>query len=84
MISRKIAALVAASLVMSSSAAIAQTAQPLSLANTPAAMRAGADVQNSNKLEGTALYVIGAIVVGLLIWGAIEIFDDNDDTPSSP
>jgi hypothetical protein len=84
MISRNIAALVAASLVMSSSAAIAQSAQPLSLANTPAATRAGADLQQSNKLEGATLYIVGAIVVGLLIWGAIELFDSNDDGPSSP
>jgi len=84
MISRKLAALVATSLVVSSSAALAQSAQPLSLANGPVAARAGADVQDSNQLHGTTLYIVGAIALGLIIWGAIELLDDDDDFPTSP
>jgi hypothetical protein len=83
MISRKIAALVAASLISSSSIALAQSAQPLSLANSPAVARAGADVEGSSQLHGTALYVLGAIALGLIVWGAIELLSDDND-PSSP
>jgi hypothetical protein len=81
MISRKMAALVAASLITSSSAAVAQSAQPLSLANSPAAVRSGADLEGSSDLHGVTLYLIGAVVLGLLVWGAIEVLDGD---PSSP
>jgi hypothetical protein len=69
---------------MSSSAAMAQSAQPLSLANSPAAARTGADLKQSNQLEGATLYIVGAIAAGLLIWGLIELLDDGEDGPSSP
>lgn len=85
MISRKLAAIVAASLIVSSSAAVAQSAQPLSLANSPAASRAGAELEGASELNRTTLFVVGAIVLGLIVWGAIEVLgDDDEDTPSSP
>ena len=82
MLSKKIAALAAASLITMSSAAVAQTAAPLSLAHSPAAERAGADVSGANELRGTTMWVIAAIGIGLLIWGAIELLDNDD--PDSP
>ena len=80
MISRTLAAVAAASLAFGSSAALAQSAAPLSVA--PAVERAGADTASANELRGTTGWIIGAIALGLIIWGAIELFDD--DEPDSP
>jgi hypothetical protein len=79
-ISRTLAAVAAASLAFGSSAALAQSAAPLSVA--PAVERAGADTASANELRGTTGWIIGAIALGLIIWGAIELFDDDD--PDSP
>jgi hypothetical protein len=83
MLSRKMAALVAASL-LTSSGAVAQTAQPLSLANNPAA-RAGANVGDASQLDrrGYGIYIIGVVVLGLIVWGIIKLVDNNNG-PSSP
>ena len=80
MISRTLAAIAAASLAFGSSAALAQSAAPLSVA--PSVERAGADTASANELRGTTGWIIGAIALGLIIWGAIELFDD--DGPDSP
>lgn len=82
MISRTLAAVVAASLLFGTSAAVAQTAAPQSPEPAPAVERAGADVADANELRGTTGWIIGAIALGLLIWGAIEQLDD--DEPESP
>ena len=82
MISRTLAAVAAAALVLGSSAAVAQSAQPLSLNNSPAVERAGADVTGASELRGTTGWIIAAVALALIIWGAIEIFDDDD--PESP
>jgi hypothetical protein len=79
-ISRTLAAVAAASLAFGSSAALAQSAAPLSVA--PAVERAGADTASANELRGTTGWIIGAIALGLIIWGAIELFGDDD--PDSP
>jgi len=80
--SRTVAALAAISLMVGSSAAMAQSAQPLSLNNA----RAGAVAEGSDLTgRGPGFYIIGAIVLGLVIWGIIELTSDNEtDTPSSP
>ena len=84
MFSRKLAVLAAFSLMTASTVAHAQSAASLSMAGSPAAVeRAGASGEDANQLEGTALWIVGAIVLGLVIWGAIEIFSD-DDEPTSP
>ena len=85
MLSKKLSALVAISMLTASSAAVAQSAQSLSLANAPA-MRAGVDVQGANALDsrnGIGIYLIGAVVLGLIIWGIIEL-TKNDEGPESP
>jgi ABC-type uncharacterized transport system permease subunit len=82
MLSKKLSALVAMSVLTASSAAVAQTAQPLSLSNAPA-MRSGAASTQTSALDdrnGIGIYVIGA---GLIIWGIIEL-TKNDDPPESP
>lgn len=84
MASRKIAALAAISLLASGSAAIAQSAQPLSLANAPSVQRAGASLDDANgaRRRGAVFYIVGAIVLGLVVWGVIQLTDGND--PDSP
>ena len=85
MLSKKLAAIAAVSLITASSAAVAQSAQPLSLSNSPTAQRAAASSQNANSLDrrGIGIYIIGAVVLGLIIWGVIEL-TKNDKGPHSP
>ena len=85
MLSKKLSALVAISVLTASSAAVAQTAQPLSLSNAPA-MRAGAVSTEASALDdrnGIGIYIIGAVVLGLIVWGVIELTKD-DGPPASP
>ena len=85
MLSKKLAAIAAASLISASSAAVAQSAQPLSLSQSPAAARASAGLAGESNLDrrGIGIYIVGAIVLGLIIWGIIELTSD-DEGPSSP
>jgi hypothetical protein len=85
MLSKKLSALVALSVLSASSAAVAQTAQPLSLANTPTT-RAAAPMTDASALDdrnGFGIYIIGAILIGLVVWGVIEL-TKSDDSPASP
>jgi len=86
MFSKKLAAIAALSLITASSAAVAQSAQPSSLAQSSAA-RAGAGTSDQSGLDnhGAGIYIVGAVVLALLIWGIIELTsDDDDDVPHSP
>ena len=85
MLSKKLAAIAAVSLITASSAAVAQTAQPLSLNQSPAVQRASADASGQNNLDrrGYGIYIVGAVVLGLIIWGIIEL-TKNDNHPHSP
>ena len=85
MLSKKLAAIAAVSLITASSAAVAQSAQPLSLSQSPAVERASAATSGQSSLDsgGYAKYVIGAVILGLIIWGVIELTKD-DNGPSSP
>ena len=85
MLSKKLLALVALSMVTASSAAVAQSAQSLSLGNAPAA-RAASGIEGENSLDdrnGIGIYIIGAVVIGLIVWGIIEL-TKSDEGPSSP
>ena len=86
MLSKKLAAIAAVSLITASSAAVAQSAQPLSLSNSPAVERASAGTSGQNNLDrrGYGIYVVGAIVLGLVIWGIVKLVDNNNNGPSSP
>jgi hypothetical protein len=84
MISKLLGIMGAAALLVSSGAAVAQSAASLSLANAPA-VRAGADLSAPSEIRGSAKWILGAIVIGLLIWGAIELLDNDDEAfPASP
>jgi len=85
MLSKKLAAIAAVSLITASSAAVAQSAQPLSLSQSPAVERASAGTSGQNSLDrrGYGIYVVGAIVLGLIVWGIIELTNNNDH-PHSP
>ena len=75
MLSKKLAALAALSMITASSAAVAQSAAPQSI-SAPAA-RAGDATQGSNELVGTTAWILAAIALGLIIWGIIELTDDS-------
>lgn len=79
---KKLSALVAISVLTASTAAVAQTAQPLSLANAP--MSAGATSQSSalDDRNGIGIYIIGAVILGLLVWGVIELTKDDGNAAS--
>ena len=84
MLTKKLSALVAIS-VLAASPAVAQTAQTLSVANAPS-VRASAPTVNANSLNsrnGFGIYMIGAVILGLIVWGVIEL-TKSDDSPSSP
>jgi hypothetical protein len=85
MLSKKLAAVAAVSLITASSAAVAQSAQPLSLSQSPAVERASAGTSGQSSLDrrGYGIYVVGAIVLGLIVWGIIKLVDNNNG-PSSP
>ena len=86
MLSKKLSALVALSLITASGAASAQSAQSLSIANAPGMARAGAPAQNASNLEnrgnGYGIYLIGALVIAAIVYGILQLTDDNG--PSSP
>ena len=87
MFSKAGAILSAASLATMSSGALAQTAQPLSLSQSPSISRAHADATGASELRrgGAAFYIVGAIVIGLIIWGAFKLLDnDTHAVPASP
>jgi hypothetical protein len=85
MLSKKLAAIVAASLLSASSAAVAQSAQPLSLTNSPAVQRSAASMQGQSNLDrrGYGIYIVGAVVLGLIVWGVVRLVDHHHG-PSSP
>ena len=80
-----LAAIAAVSLIATGSAAAAQSARPLSLAGSPA-VRASADGAGQSNLDrrGYGIYIIGAVVLGLIIWGIIELTNNDHAMPNSP
>lgn len=83
--SKKLAALAALSLMTAGTAAQAQSAQSLSVAASPAAQRAGADMADANEMGGgITTWLIGAAVLGLAIWGIIELTKDDEEDSVSP
>jgi hypothetical protein len=75
--SKILAAVAATSILASSSIAAAQTAA--SVERAPAATSGASQLDDDG---GYTIWIIGAVVLGLLIWGIIELTDD--DEPESP
>lgn len=76
----------AASLALFTAAAVqASPAQSLSLGSSPQVGRASTELGSGNAQSeaGVGIYVIGAIVAGLMIWGIVELASGDDD-PDSP
>ena len=78
MISKSVVALAALSLVAGSSAASAQSARPLSLANAPAAQRAGAEMQGESQFLRRSGWILGVVALGILVFVILEASKDND------
>ena len=84
MLTRRMTVLAAALLAVGGSAG-AQAAAPLSLARSAAVERAGADAAGSSELRGTTAWIIGAVALALIVWGALELLDDGTNAvPASP
>jgi hypothetical protein len=91
MISRKLAVLAAVSLVFASSTAAAQSVPQTGPSKSAArlslnpAARAGTPTRHDSQFDrrGYGIYIIGAIVLGLGVWGIIEATRKKDN-PSSP
>lgn len=86
MLRKSFAAIAALALIAGTgTAAIAQSAAPLSLNNSPEMQRAGASVTGESELgsRGYGIYIIGALLLGAIIYGVIKL-TDNDDGPTSP
>ena len=66
------------------SVAAAQSAAPLSLGNSPAFDRAGADATDASALRGPGLWIAGVVVLALAIWGVSELLDNETAVPASP
>lgn len=79
MASKVLAPLVALSLLAGSSVAAAQVSQS---APAAAPARAGAP-QGDSQLRGTTGWIIGAIALALVVWGVLELLDDETATPAS-
>ena len=78
---KKIIAAVSAAALLASAPAVAQTAT----APAPATESVGNRGANAQFAEmGPAAWIVGAIVVGLVIWGIVELVDDDNDEPVSP
>jgi hypothetical protein len=85
MLSKKLAAIAAISMITASSAAVAQSAQPLSLSNSPSVERAAPGLAGQNNLErrGYGIYIVGVIVLAAIIYGIVKLVDNNNG-PHSP
>ena len=79
MISKKLAALAALSLVTVSSTAVAQSAAPLSAVST-SAVRAGAEVEDAGEIRGGFLLPL-AIIIAIII-GVLLLTGDDEDSGS--
>lgn len=80
-----LSALVASLGLFSAAATQASPAQSLSLTNAPQVSRAATvpGASNAQSGAGVGVYVIGAIVAGLMVWGIVELASGDDDPDSN-
>lgn len=68
---------------ITAAAALALTAAPIVAQAAPQELsRAGAELGEFEEIRGTTMWIVAAIALALIIWGGIELLDDNE--PSSP
>lgn len=77
MIAKKVLALAALSLVAGSSAAAAESAQPLSLANSPTLQRAGAEIEGESAFLRRSGWILGLVALGILVFVIVESSKDH-------
>jgi len=77
MISKSVVALAALSLVAGSTAAAAQSAAPLSLANSPEIQRASAETQGESEFLRRSGWLLGVVALGILVFVILESSKDN-------
>lgn len=75
---KKMLAAAATAALLIGSTAQANSAKALSLSNSPA--RAATTAGESNQLVGTTAWVLAAIGLGLVVWGVVELTDDDADS----
>ena len=68
---------------ITASAALALTLAPIAAQAAPQEVsRVGSDVAAAEEVRGTTMWLVAAIALGLIVWGIIELTDDNE--PESP
>lgn len=72
---KKIIAAAAAATMVVATGASATSANMLSLKNAP---RVATTTTESNEQLGATAYVLGAIGLGLVVWGIVELTSDSD------
>jgi hypothetical protein len=77
MISKSVVTLAALSLVAGSSAAAAQSAAPLSLANSPQVQRASAETHGDSQFLRRSGWLLGIVALGILVFVILESSKDN-------
>lgn len=75
---KKIISTLTAAALMAAAPAVAQAAA----APAPAVEKSTGSAQFEDM--GPAVWVLGAVLVGLAVWGIIELVDDDDGDPVSP
>ena len=67
-------------------AAVSLVAAPVAASAAPQTLRADTSVADANGMGegGGSVWILGLIGLGLFIFGAIELFDGGDDSPTSP
>jgi hypothetical protein len=80
-----LSALIASLGLFTAAAVQASPAQSLSLTSAPQVSRAATvpGASNAQSEMGAGVYVIGAIVAGLMIWGIVELASGDDDPDSN-
>ncbi|MGZ8345868.1 MAG: hypothetical protein ACXWUP_02020 [Allosphingosinicella sp.] len=81
---KTLAMLAAASLITASTAASAQVGAPQAVERTGAATTGASQLDDDDDDGGIIIWIVGAVVLGLLIWGIIELTEDDDEAPISP
>lgn len=83
--SSRLAALAALSIIVGTTSAVAQS--PAAQRNAAPAARIALQTDDSSELNcrGIGIYLIGAVVLGLIVWGVIELTRNDDEAfPVSP